>query len=171
MNVLETVRSVWILLRSVVSTALDWPTTAGSYNPATTATHRLTALMLDKVSVALPSIDCTKAPFFNALELRARLSGAAATSTFHIFGRRNDDASVKLIATVVATAGSQMDGTNYHATTLSVTSYWPKTITASSEPTGSGMCTLSFDTMGWSEFWIGVTALSAGTIYFDYAGY
>jgi hypothetical protein len=33
------------------------------------------------------------------------------------------------------------------------------------------MCTLFFDTMGWSDFWIGVTALSAGTIYFDYAGF
>jgi hypothetical protein len=49
--------------------------------------------------------------------------------------------------------------------------YWPKTITVSSEPSGSGMCTLFFDTMGWSDFWIGVTALSAGTIYFDYAGF
>jgi hypothetical protein len=172
MNVLETVRSTWISLRSVV-TAADWPTHTNAYNPATTATHRLATHMLAHLETDLEKIDCTKAPFFNALELRARLSGAAATCTFHIFGRRGGNGSVKLIATVVATAGSQVDAAgNYFATTLSKTvEYWPKTITVSSEPSGSGMCTLFFDTMGWSDFWIGVTALSAGTIYFDYAGF
>jgi hypothetical protein len=172
MNALETTRTGWLALRSVTSTALDWPTTANSYNPATTVTHRLASMMVDKTETALGSIDCASRPIFNALEIRARLTGAAATCTFHIFGRRSGDTSVKLIATVVATAGSQVDADGYyHATTLTVTSYWPKTITASSEPTGSGMCTISFDTMGWSDFWIGVTALSAGTIYFDYAGF
>jgi len=167
---LTTARLAWKTLRSVA--VADFPTDTGSYNPATTGAHRLVTRMLDKVNVALASINL-KTPdiALNALELRARLTGAAATSTFHIFGRRDDDASVKLIATVLATAGSQTDGTNYHATTLVVTSYWPKTITQSSEPSGSGMCTIFFDTMGWSDFWIGVTELSAGTIYFDYAGF
>jgi hypothetical protein len=169
MGELITARFGWNTLRSVSSA--DWPTHTNSYDPSATVTHRLASRMLTHLEADLEKINCILAPAWNALEIRARLSGAAATSTFHILGRRGSDASVKLFAWVVATAGSQTDGTNYHATTLTVTSYWPKTITMSNEPTGSGMCTLSFDTMGWSEFWIGVTALSAGTIYFDYAGF
>ena len=120
----------------------------------------------------IESIDCSGNPSFNALELRARLTGAAATSTFHIFGRRAGDTSVKLVASVLATAGSQKDANGYyHATTLVVTSYWPKTITISGAESGTGMATLYFDTMGWTDFWNVVTALSAGTIYFDYAGF
>ncbi len=173
MNALETIRSVWLQLRSVVYTALDWPTTTNSYNPATTVTHRLATRMVDKTETALAAIECSDRFSFNGLELRARLTGAGAVSTFHIFGRRSGSTNVKLIATVVATAGSQVDANGYYfATTLSKSAeYWPKTITVSSEPAGSGMCTLFFDTMGWSDFWIGVTALSAGTIYFDYAGF
>ena len=172
MNELNTARFQWNNLRSVPSTDVDWPTTTNSYNPATTATHRLITHMVDKAEVELPKIDCLKAMAMNALEIRARFSLALAEADFHIFGRRKDDGAVKLLATITAKAGSQVDETGkYFATTLSVTSYWPKTITVSSEPSGSGMCTLFFDTMGWSDFWIGTTAISAGTVYFDYAGF
>jgi hypothetical protein len=122
-------------------------------------------------SRAIESIKTYLWPSLNGLEVRVRFDANDHTGTFHIFGRREGDLAVKLIASVVATAGSQTDGTTYYATTLSVTSYWPKTITTSSEPTGSGMCALSFDTMGWGEFWLCPTVISHGTMYFDYAGY
>lgn len=171
MSELITARFGWNLLRSVASAAVDWPTHTNAYNPATDVTHRLASRMLTHLEGELEKINCLLAPAWNALELRARFSDAGATGTFYLLGRRPGDASVKLVAKVDATAGSQTDGTNYHATTLAVTSYWPKTITVSSEPSGSGMCTLTFDTMGWSEFWIGTTAISAGTVYFDYSGF
>jgi hypothetical protein len=170
MSKLETIRSEWKLYRSVVHDSEDWPTTANSYNPAATVTHRLVSRMLTKAEAVLPSMAIDA--LWNALELRARFSDAGATGTFHLLGCRRGDASVKLAATVVATAGSQVaaDGT-FHATTLTVTSYWPKTITMSNEPTGSGMCTIDFDMRGWSDFWGGVTAVSVGTLHLDYAGF
>jgi hypothetical protein len=171
MSKLETIRSEWKSYRSVADGSEDWPTTANSYNPAATVTHRLASRMLTKAEADLEKIQCGDNPLSNALELRARFTTAGATSTFHIFGRRSGDLSAKLIATVTATAGTQVDENGYyHATTLTVTSYWPKSIPTSPVEAGTGMCTLMFDTLGWSDFWIGTTVLSAGTIYFDYAG-
>jgi hypothetical protein len=168
MGELMTIRKGWTNLRSVVSTALDWPTATNSYNPATTVTHRLASRMVDKTETALVGI---KHRCFNAMEIRARLTGSSATATFYIFGRRAGDESVKLVASVSVAAGTQVDENGYYfATTLTVTSYWPKTIIVSPVESGTGMTTLMFDTMGWDDFWVGVTALSAGTIYFDYAG-
>lgn len=171
MPVTETIRWGWFQLRSVATA--DFPTATHSYNPATTVTDRLASRMMKNDETPLEVIRCAAVAIFNALELRARLPGSGATCTFHIFGRRSDDPTVKLIASVLATAGSQTDADgNYFATTLAVqNSYWPKSITQSSEPSGSGMCTIFFDTMGWSDFWIGTTAISAGTVYFDYAGF
>jgi hypothetical protein len=161
----------WKLHRQV--TTADWPTTPNSYNPVATVTHRLFSRMLDNAEAAIAPMDggVEGNYLINSLELRASFSVGGASATFHIFGRRLGDLAVKLAATVVATAGTQVDAAGrYFATTFAVTSYWPKTMIQPTAESGTGIMTVLFDKMGWSDFWVGFTTISSGNVAIEYSG-
>lgn len=100
---------------------------------------------------------------WNGIELRFWSANNAGTATFAVFGRREKDTCVKLIAVISVTAGTQLKITGkYFIRAIAIDAdYWSRAITpqTSEEATG-GMCTIRLDTMGWDEFWISCTALS-----------
>jgi hypothetical protein len=122
-------------------------------------------------SRAIESIKTYLWPSLNGLEVRVRFDANDHTGTFHIFGRREGDLAVKLIASVDVSAGTQNagDGT-FFASDYTVTSYWSKGILRPDAESGTGMSSIYFDTMGWGEFWLCPTVISHGTMYFDYSG-
>jgi hypothetical protein len=169
---LHTIKSEWQTIRSAIATA-DWPTTTGSYNPAGTVTHRLVSRMLNVGSVALPVIDVSKNVSINALELRAHFNDNAGTATMCIFAARKGELTVKRVASIALTAGTQTnEDTRYFATTAVVTSYWGKDMDVSDVETGTGIATIMFDTCGYDRFWIGFSAIKASdNVTVEYSGY
>ena len=169
---LHTVKSAWSAIRSAIATA-DWPTTDNSYNPVGTVTHRLVSRMLDVTEVAIPPINTQKNLGLNSLELRATFNDNAGTATMCIFAAREGELSVKRIASVALTAGTQTDANGrYFATTAIVTSYWNKAISVSPVESGTGIASILFDTQGYDRFWIGFSAIKASdNVTVEFSGY
>lgn len=169
---LHTIKSGWQTIRNAIA-AVDWPTTDNSYNPSGTVTQRTTTYMMDTTEAALSPINVGQNIAINGLELRATFNDNAGTATMKIFAAREGDTSVKLIASVALTAGTQTNASGrYYATTAVVTSYWNKAIGVSDPESGTGIACISFDTCGYSKFWVGFTAISTDdTVSVEFSGY
>lgn len=170
----HTVRATWRAIRTAIAT-VDWPTTGGAtYDPPDDVTERFVAYMVDTDEDALPYIDLSKNTALNHLEFRAHFNDNAGTATMQIFAAREGETTVKMIAEVAWTAGTQptaVSSARYFAKTGVVTQYWNKTISTTSEESGTGIATVSFDTFGYNRFWIGFDAISGSdNVTVEYSG-
>lgn len=165
MSILRTIRAQWRAVRVAVAT-VDWPTTGGNtYDPPDDVTERFVDYMVDTAEVALSPIEMSiNRVALNALELRAHFNDNAGSATMQIFAAREGEDTVKLIAEVVWTAGTQptaISSPRYFAKTAVVTPYWITTISSTSEESGTGIAVVTFDTCGYNRFWVGFDTISA----------
>ncbi len=169
---LHTLRSEWQTIRNAIATA-DWPTTANTYNPPATVTHRLVSRMVDVLEAVISPIRLDYNSGLNALELRASFNDNAGTATMCIFASRADDLTVKRVASIVLTAGTQTNANGrYFAKTAVVTSYWMEDIDVTTEESGTGIANITFDTCGYNRFWIGFSTIKAGdNVSVEYSGF
>lgn len=172
---IHTIRAGWQTIRSEIAT-VDWPTTAGNtYDPPDDDSERLVAYMVDTDEAVIPPIRPDWTLGFNYLELRAHFKNNNDTATMQIFAAREAELTVKMIAEVAWTAGTQhnAEGTARHfATTATITQYWNRTISKSPAESSTGIQTIEFDTRGYNRFWVGFDAISGSdNVSIEYSGH
>lgn len=173
---LHLLRSKWRVIREEIAT-VDWPTASLGYDPPDVVTDRTVVKLLDTLDAALPVISVGYNSGLNNLEFRAHFNDNAGTATMQIFAARKDELEVKMVAEVAWVAGTQTTGAGtarYFAKTASTssTAYWLKTITTTTEETGTGIATVSFDTCGYDRFWVGFDAVKGSdNVTVEYSGW
>ncbi len=171
----HTVRAAWRAIRTAIAT-VDWPTTGGNtYDPPDDVTERFVAYMVDTDETALPYINLSNDTAKNHLEFRAHFNDNAGTATMQIFAAREGEVTVKMIAEVAWTAGTQItavSSSRYFAKTGTITQYWGKTISTTPEESGTGIAVVSFDTLGYNRFWVGFDTISGSDdVTIEYSGF
>ncbi len=171
----HTVRAAWRAIRTAIAT-IDWPTATNTYDPPGDVTERFVAYMLDTLEAEILPINLSKAETaLNNLELRAHFNNNAGTATMQIFAAREGETTVRLIAEVAWTAGTQktaVSSSRYFAKTATITQYWGKTISVTPEESGTGIAVVSFDTLGYNRFWVGFDAISSSdNVTIEYSGF
>ena len=164
--IMQTASAQWLVIRNQV-TAVD---SGGSNDPVGTVTDRLVSKMTDAADALLAVVDVAT---INAMELRSSFDTNARTATINIFTAREDDKSVKHVASVALVAGTQTnENGRFFATTSTVTSYWaPERIGYSDVESGTGISQVFFDKLGYDRVWIVVSVLSGGNITVEGSGY
>ena len=170
----HTVKAAWRAIRTAIAT-VDWPSATNTYDPPDDVTERFVAYMVDTLEADLPYINLSNDSAINHLELRAHFNDNAGTATMQIFAAREGETSVKMIAEVAWTAGTQQTAiasTRYFAKTATITQYWNKTISATAEETDTGIATVTFDTCGYNRFWVGFDAINTSdNVTIEYSGF
>lgn len=156
----HTAKNPWRVIRSAVAT-VDWPTGAGNtYDPPGDVTERLVIYMVDTLEDALTPINVREMMAWNKLVFRASFNDNAGTATMNIFAACERELSVKMIAEVTWTAGTQVtaDG-RYFAKTGVVIPYYIKGI-VESDAESNGIATIGLDTVIYDRVWVGFDAIS-----------
>jgi hypothetical protein len=157
------IRLPWITHRSAIAT-VDSPSTAGNTRDAPDdVTERKVIYMVDTDEVAITPLNVEELGI-SFLELRVHFNDNAGTATTSIFAARKGEKSVKMIAEIAWTAGTQTtaDSTaRYFAKTGTITQYWPKVIFGNGTDETNGIAVAVLDTMGYDRFWALIDALSA----------
>lgn len=172
--IIHTLRSEWQTIRDAIAT-VDWPTASLGYDPPDVVTDRIVAKLLDTLDAEITPINTGFNSGLSVLEFRAHFNDNAGTATMQIFAARAGELTVKMIAEIAWTAGTQTTAAStarYFAKTGVVTQYWNKTISTTTEETNTGIACVSFDTCGYNRFWVGFDAISASdNVTIEYSGY
>jgi hypothetical protein len=159
---IHTLKSAWTILRDKIASA-DWPTTAHSYNPAGTVTHRLVSRLVDILEAEIVPLRLQDIMGFNGVVLRATFNDNGGTATAQLFGACCGELNVKYLGSIALVAGTQTNSDGrYFAKTAVLTSYGRLNAVSSPDETGTGISELEIATSIYDRIWVGFTAVSAG---------